>query len=207
MVQIEKIPQQVAMDQHGLMIGSPILQEQIPLELSLIRQVDSESECKIEIHDLNSDIEEDTKNPTFPVNIVTSMTSSVSLSQFSGDVFDPLFSNSSFSHVYLKPIVEETCEEPLVSAELASDTIPPSPCVLLTPHTFEPPTTSFRIPFSQVENAFVATIPFAETKSSLPPSSSSLISIFFGLALDISPLNVEIPMSQSQPQTTISPKK
>ena len=120
------------------------------------------------------------------------MTSCVSLSQFSGDVFDPLFSNSSFSHVDLKPIVEETCEDPLVSAELASDTFPPSPGVLLTPHTYKPPTTSFRIPFSQVENASVATIPSAETKSSIPPPSSSLISILYASALAVSPLNVEI---------------
>ena len=93
------------MDQHGLLIGSPILQEKLPLEPSLIWQVDSESERKIEIHDLDSDLEEETENPTCPINIVTSMTSSVSLSQFSRDVFDPLFSNSSFSHVDLKPIV------------------------------------------------------------------------------------------------------
>ena len=79
-----------------------------------------------------------------------SMTSSVSISQFSGDLFYPLFSKSSFSHVDLKPIVEETCEDPFVSAELASDTTPTSPGVLLTPHTSEPPTTSFRIPFSLV---------------------------------------------------------
>ena len=103
------------MDQQGLLIGSSILQEQLPLEPSLIRQVESESEHKIEIHDLDSDPEEETKNPTCPFNIVTSMTSSVSLSQFSGDLIDPLFSTSSFSHVDLKPIVEESCEDPLVS--------------------------------------------------------------------------------------------
>ena len=46
-VQTEQLPQQVAMDQQGLEIGAPILQEQVPLQASLIRQVDSESECKI----------------------------------------------------------------------------------------------------------------------------------------------------------------
>ena len=92
MVQIEQIPQLVAMDQQGLLIGSPILQEKLPLEPSLIRQVDFESERKIEIHDIDSDIEEETRNPTCLVKIVTSMTSSVSLSQFSGDIFYPLFS-------------------------------------------------------------------------------------------------------------------
>ena len=131
----------------------------------------------------------------------------MSLSQFSGDIFYPLFSNSSFSHVDLKPIVEETCEDPLVSAELASDTTPPSSFVLLTPHTSKPPTTSFRIPFSQVKNPSVATIPSAETKSSIPPSSTSLISIFSPSALDISPINVEIPVSQLEPQSTSSPEK
>ena len=101
---------------------------------------------------------------------------------------------------------------------MASDIAPPSPHDLLTPHTSEPPTTSFHIPFSQVENASVATIPSGETKSSLPPSSSSLISLFSALTLDISPLNVEIlvsqselnveiQVSQSQPQSTSSPKK
>ena len=68
------------MDQQGLLIGSPILQEKVPLKPSLVRQVDSESQHKIEIHDLHSDLEEKTGNPSFPVNIVTSMTSSVSLS-------------------------------------------------------------------------------------------------------------------------------
>ena len=114
------------MDQQGLLIGSSILQDKLPLKPSLIRQVDYESKRNIEIHDLDSDLEEETENPTCPVNIVTSMTSSVSLSQFLGDLFDPLFSKSSFSHVDLKPIIEETCEDPLVLAELASDTAPPS---------------------------------------------------------------------------------
>ena len=104
------------MDQQGLLIGLSILQDKLPLKPSLIRQVDSESESKIEIHDLDSDLEEEIENPTCPINFVTSMTSSVSLSQFSRDVFDPLFSNSYFSHVDLKHIVEETCEDPLVSA-------------------------------------------------------------------------------------------
>ena len=199
-------------------IGAPILQEKLPLQASLIRHVDYESERKIEIHDIDSDLEEETRNPTYPVNIVTLRTSSMPISQFSGDIFYPLFSKSSFSHVDLNPIVKETCEDPLVSTELASDTAPPSPCVLLTLHTSEPPTTSFRIPFSQVENPSQATIPSAETKSSIPPSSTSLISIFSPLALDISPLNVEIPvsqselnveipMSQSQPQSTSSSEK
>ena len=128
-------------------IGAPILQEKLHLQASLIRQVDSESERKIEIHDIDSDLEEETRNPTCPVNIVTLMTSSVSLSQFSGDIFYPLLSNSTFSHVDLKPIVEENCEDPLVSTDLASDTAPPSSCVLLTPHTSEPLSTSFRIHF------------------------------------------------------------
>ena len=35
-LQIEKIPQQVAMDQQGLLIGSPILQEKLPLKPYLI---------------------------------------------------------------------------------------------------------------------------------------------------------------------------
>ena len=36
------------MNQQGLEIGAPILQEQVPLQDSLIRRVDYESECKIE---------------------------------------------------------------------------------------------------------------------------------------------------------------
>ena len=98
------------MDQEGLEIGARILQEQVPLQASLIWQVDSESERKIEIHDIDSDLEEETGKPTCPVNIVTSMTSSLSLLQFLGDLFDHLFCKSSFPHVDLKPIVEETCE-------------------------------------------------------------------------------------------------
>ena len=57
-VQTQKIPQQVAMDQQGLEIGAPILQDQLPLQASLIRQVDFESERKIEIHYIDSDLEE-----------------------------------------------------------------------------------------------------------------------------------------------------
>ena len=79
------------MNQQGLVIGAPILQEKLPLQASLIRQVDSKSKSKIEIHDIDSDLVEETGNPTCPIKIVTSMTSSVSLSQFSGDLFDPLF--------------------------------------------------------------------------------------------------------------------
>ena len=47
-VQTEQIPEQVAMDQQGLEIGAPILQEQVPLQDSLIQQVDYESERNIE---------------------------------------------------------------------------------------------------------------------------------------------------------------
>ena len=36
------------MDQEGLEIGARILQEQVPLQASLIQQLDSESERKIE---------------------------------------------------------------------------------------------------------------------------------------------------------------
>ena len=107
----------------------------------------------------------------------------------------------------LNPIVEEICREPLVSTEFPSGTPPPSPCVSSIPHASEPPTTYLGIPFSQVENHSISTIPSAETKNSIPPSSTSLISIFSLSALDISPLNVEIPVSQSEPQSTSSPEK
>ena len=44
------------MDQHALQIAPPILQEQLPLQASLIRQVDPESEHDIEIHEIDSDL-------------------------------------------------------------------------------------------------------------------------------------------------------
>ena len=152
------------MDQQELQIGQPILQEQLTLQAYLIQQVDPESERKIEIHEIDSDLEEETGNATSPFNIFTSRTSYVPFSEFLGDIFHALFSPSSFSHVDLNPIVEENCRDQLVSKEFPSDTPPPSPCVSSIPHASEPPTTYLGIPFSQVENHSIYNIPYQVEK-------------------------------------------
>ena len=84
---------------------------------------------------------------------------------------------------------------------------PPSPHVSSIPHTSHTPTTSSRIPFSQVETPLISTIPSSQTKTLIPTSSTSLIYIFPTFALEISPLNVEILGSQSEPQSSTSPQK
>ena len=57
----------------------------------MIQQVEPQSKHEIEIHQIDSDLEEETGNPTFHVNMYTSMTSSVPDSQISGDIFHALF--------------------------------------------------------------------------------------------------------------------
>ena len=107
----------------------------MPPQVPIIQQVKPQPKHEIEIHQIDSDLEEDTRNPTFPVNIYTSRTSSVLDSHFSGDLFHALFPQFSFSHVDLNHILKETSRDPLVVVELPSDTPPPSPCVSSIPHT------------------------------------------------------------------------
>ena len=49
-----------------------------------------------------------------------------------------------------------------------------------------------------METPSISTIPYSQTKTPIPTSSTSFISIFPTSTLDIHPLNVEIPVSQSQ---------
>ena len=107
----------------------------------------------------------------------------------------------------LKPIIEDTSRDTLVLSQFPSDTPPISPHVSSIPHTAQTPTTSSRILFSQVETPSISTIPSSQTKTPIPTSSTSLISIFPTSSLHISPLNVEITVSQSKPQSSTSPQK
>ena len=179
----------------------------MPPQVPVIRQVEPQSEREIGIHEINSDLEGDTGNPTYPINIYTSKTSSVLDSHFSGDLFHALFLQSSFSHVDLKPILDDTSRDPLVSSELPNDTPPPSPHVSTIRHTSQNLTTSSCIPFFQVETPSISTIPSSQTKTPIPTSSTFLVSIFLTSTLDISPLDVEIPVSQSEPQSSTSTQK
>ena len=58
-----------------------------------------------------------------------------------------------------------------------------------------------------METPSISTIPSSQTKTPIPTSSTSLISIFPTSALDIPPLNVEISISQSEPQSSTSAQK
>ena len=175
------------------------LQEKVPPQVLVIRKVESQLEHEIEIHQIDSDLEEETEKTTFSVNIYTSRTSFVPNSHFSRDIFHDLFPQSSFSHVDLKPILEDTSRDALVSTKFPSDIPPLSPRVSSIPHIAQTPTTSSHIPFSQVETPSISTIPFSQTKNAIPTSSTSLISIFPTSTLEIHPLNVEMLVSQSEP--------
>ena len=144
----------------------------------MVQQLEPQPECEIEIHKIDSDLEEETGNQTCPVKMYTSRTFSVHDSQFLGVDFHVVFPRSSFSQVVLKPILEDTSRDALVSTEFPDDIPPLSPRVSSIPHTAQSPTTSSCIPFSQEETPSISTIPSSQTKTPIPTSSTSLISIF-----------------------------
>ena len=67
--QTEKIPHHVLRDQQRLQIATLPPQEKVPRQVHVIREVDPQPECEIKVHQIDSDIDEETRNPTFPVNI------------------------------------------------------------------------------------------------------------------------------------------
>ena len=58
-----------------------------------------------------------------------------------------------------------------------------------------------------METPSISTITSSQTKTPIPTSSTFLVSIFPTSTLDIYPLDVEIPVSQSEPQSSTSTQK
>ena len=126
---------------------------------------------------------------------------------FSIDLYNALFPRSSFSHLNLKHILEDISRDPLISAELSIPTTPFSPPVSSVPHTPHTTTTSSHIPSSLLEIPPLSTIPSSQIKTPIPTSFTSLIYVFPTSPLDISPIIVQISVSQSQPEPSTTPQK
>ena len=67
------------------------IQEQVPLQIPLGEQVEPLPQPEIEVHEVHSDLEEEARPTTCPLNILTSMTSSIPGIQLSESIFDSLF--------------------------------------------------------------------------------------------------------------------
>ena len=101
MAQIEHIPQQVLRGVQPIQIAPLALQEQVPLQIPPVQQVETPPQPDVEIHEIHSDLEEEAGPISCPVNILTSMTSSIPDTQLSTVLFYALFHRPSFSHLNL----------------------------------------------------------------------------------------------------------
>ena len=126
MAQIEHIPQQVLREEQPTQITPLALQEQVPLEIPPVQQFEPTPQPKVEIHGIHKKLEEEVKPTTFPMNILTSMTSSIPHTQLLEGIFDSLLPLSSFSQLNLKPTFEDTNKDPSILVEVPNVT-PPLP--------------------------------------------------------------------------------
>ena len=77
MAQIEHIPQQVLREEQPAQVAAISFQEQLPLQIPPVQQVEPPPEPEIEVHGIDSDLEEESGSATHLVNILSSMTSSI----------------------------------------------------------------------------------------------------------------------------------
>ena len=77
MAQIEHIPRQVLREEQPAQVAPLSLQEQLPLQIPPVEQVEYPPKPEIEVHGIDSDLDEESGPATCPVNIFSSMTSFV----------------------------------------------------------------------------------------------------------------------------------
>ena len=122
----------------------------MPLQIPPVQHVEPPPQPEIEVHEIHSDLEEEAGPSTCPINILTSMTSSIPGTHLSENIFDSLFPQYSFSKLNLKSILEDTTRDPSVLEEVPNLTPLSSPSISLTSHTSHTTPTSSHIQFSQI---------------------------------------------------------
>ena len=75
------------------------------MQVPPIQRVEPPPQDDIEIHEIHSDLEEESNPSTCPVNIITSIASSIPNTQISKNMFDSSFSQFSFSELNVSLIL------------------------------------------------------------------------------------------------------
>ena len=160
----------------------------------------------LNIHEIHNELEEENTPSTFPVNIITSMTSSITTTQLSGIIFYSSFPQLYFPGINLSQILSATTSTPSVLIEVSGSISPSiSPILSTSPELHTTPTSPHSV-FPQLGTP-ISTISYLETLASiLTPISSSLAPLIPTPPIIISPISVEIPnpqTSQHEPLVTV----
>ena len=85
------MPQEVHREEHPMQVVHPAPQEQVPMQVPPIQQVEPMPQANTEIHEIHSDLDEENDSSIFPINFYTSMTSSILIAHSFGCIIDSSF--------------------------------------------------------------------------------------------------------------------
>ena len=125
------------------------------------------------------------------------MTYSIPNTQISKNMFDSSFYQFSFSELNLSPILEATTSTPMVLVDVPNPTSPLTSYILSTPFLSHKTPTSLPPHLPQINIPSVSTIPSPQIHILILTSSSYIAPIFPTSPMIITPISVEIPVSQS----------
>ena len=95
------MPQDVPREENPVPQVQPTPQEQRAMQVPPIQQVEPMPQANIEIHEIHSDLEEENNPSTYPIDVYTSMKSSISTTQSCGSIIDSSFPQLSFPEINL----------------------------------------------------------------------------------------------------------
>ena len=133
------------------------------------------------------------------------MTSSIPITQSSGSIIDSSFPQLSFFEINLSQIILATTSTPSVLLDVPNSTSPLTSPILLTlspPHSTP---TSPHFDFPQLDTPSISTISSPEIATPIPTSiSSSLDPLIYTPPIIISPISVEVTISQYEPEPMVT---
>ena len=92
----QQMPQEVPREEQSVPPVQLSPPKQVLMQIPPVQQVEPPPQADIEIHEIHSDLEEESGPSTFPVNILTSMTSSIPNTHLFENIFYSSFSQISF---------------------------------------------------------------------------------------------------------------
>ena len=125
------------------------------------------------------------------------MSSSIPSTQIYENIFDSSFSQFYFSELNLSPIFEATTRNPMALVDVPIPTSPLTSSILSNPLLPCNTPTSLPSHLPQINMPSVSTIPSSQIHTPILTSSSSIAPIFPTSPMIITPISVEIPVSQS----------